>query len=376
MNSRNSPLLLLMLTTVLTITCAEGTDRLTDTPVPVPTTAPTGTPVPTPTPTPTPAPTSTPIPTPTPTPTPVPITFVFTAAGDYGSSRDAAATLDGIGRSGASFNLALGDLSYSKMPEANWCDFVKARVTFPFQLIAGNHEDESGIGDGHIINFAACLPDRLGVTGGYPEQYYFDYQGLARFIMISPGLTIGGEHYNYGNASSHYQWVAEAIDGARGAKIPWVIVGMHKNCLSMGRHSCEIGSDLLNLLIDKKVDLVLQGHDHVYQRTKQLATSPSCTTVPIASFNTSCVMDDGADGLYTKGVGPVFVIAGTGGEGLYEINTADPEAGYFANWMGANSTPTKGFVKFTVSHTEIRAEFVGSTTAFNFTDNFSVQQPK
>ncbi len=36
--------------------------------------------------------------------------FVFTAAGDYGSSRATTATLDLIARSDAGFNLALGDL--------------------------------------------------------------------------------------------------------------------------------------------------------------------------------------------------------------------------------------------------------------------------
>ncbi len=35
--------------------------------------------------------------------------FVFTAAGDYGASKDTTATLDLIARSSASFNLALGD---------------------------------------------------------------------------------------------------------------------------------------------------------------------------------------------------------------------------------------------------------------------------
>src|SRR3712207_298033 len=80
--------------------------------------------------------------------------FVFTAAGDYGSSKDTTATLDLIARSGASFNLALGDLSYTDAPESDWCRYVRSRVgdRFPFQLLAGNHEDDFG-GDGHISEF-------------------------------------------------------------------------------------------------------------------------------------------------------------------------------------------------------------------------------
>jgi len=303
-------------------------------------------------------------------------TFVFTTAGDYGFSDDTSVTLDLIARSGASFHLALGDLSYSStLSESSWCDYVRSRVgaTFPFQLIAGNHEDDFG-GNGHITNFAACLPDRLGVTGEYAKQYYFDYRGLARFIMISPDLTINGQHYYYGDANTQYSWVAQAIDGARDARIPWVIVGMHKNCLSMGPYYCNIYADLMNLLVGKKGDLILHGHDHSYQRSKQLATNDSCPEVPIDSFNRHCIVDDGEDGVYTKGFGTVSITVGTAGTKLYDINIADSEAGYFARWMGANINPRKGFMKFTVSGRQISAEFVGSTATSDFGDSFVIRE--
>jgi hypothetical protein len=44
--------------------------------------------------------------------------FIFTAAGDYGSSKDTTGTLDLISRSDASRNLALGDLSYTDAPKS------------------------------------------------------------------------------------------------------------------------------------------------------------------------------------------------------------------------------------------------------------------
>ena len=92
-----------------------------------------------------------------------PSSFVFTAAGDYGSSKDTTAALDLIARSGASFNLALGDLSYADAPESEWCDYVRSRVgdRVPFQLLPGNHEDDFGE-HGHITRFAACC--RTGWT--------------------------------------------------------------------------------------------------------------------------------------------------------------------------------------------------------------------
>jgi hypothetical protein len=283
---------------------------------------------------------------------------------------------------GSSFNLALGDLSYGILqPETAWCNYVKARVgdTFPFQLVAGNHEDDTPAGY-NIDNFARCLPDRIGsITGIYSREYYFDYpptSPLARVILISPNMTFhNGGTYSYPAGSAHYDWVAAAIDGARAASIPWVIVGMHQNCISMGvKNSCQIGTDLFDLLVDKKVDLVLQGHDHDYQRSKQLAlATPSCTSIPTNSYNPSCVVDDGADGDYTKGAGSVLVIVGSGGISLYNVNQADSEAGYFNSWMGDNSDPTYGFLQVELTDNRLSASFVPAAGAF--TDSFTISGP-
>jgi hypothetical protein len=121
---------------------------------------------------------------------------VFTAAGDYGSSKATTATLDLIARSDAGFNLALGNLSYTDAPESKWCDYVHSKVgkAFPFQLAAGNHEDDFGE-DGHIREFASCLSDKRDSVGDYPGEYYFDDRSLAQFIMISSYFTMDVRHY-------------------------------------------------------------------------------------------------------------------------------------------------------------------------------------
>src|SRR5947208_3377867 len=249
-----------------------------------------------------------------------PTSFTFGAAGDFGAGAAAGATFTTLAGAGTDLFFAVGDLSYGEVtPESAWCDFVKTRAgsNYPFELVSGNHEDNGP--HGLISNFAACLPDRTGnVTGSYGKEYFVDYPpaaALARFIMISPALTFPNEsQYTYTKGSAHYTWLSDAIDGARASGVRWVIVGMHEVCLSAGAQPCSVGSDLLNLLVSKKVDLVLQGHDHDYQRSKQLATSAPCATVPVGSYNAGCVVDDGSDGVYTKGAGTVFVIAGTGGE--------------------------------------------------------------
>src|SRR6266852_7174133 len=186
--------------------------------------------------------------------------FSFTAGGDIGGNSSSSKTLGLIAQSGSNFHLAIGDLSYSEItPESAWCSYVQSRVgsTFQFELISGNHEDGGEVQDGLIDNFTQCLPDRLGAVGTYGKEYYFDYPAsspIARFMMISPGLTFtNGGTYSYAAGTAHYNWVANTIDNARAAGIKWIIVGMHKVCISMGIMSCDnsngIGNDLNNLLI-------------------------------------------------------------------------------------------------------------------------------
>ncbi|MFL5625143.1 MAG: metallophosphoesterase [Ktedonobacteraceae bacterium] len=310
--------------------------------------------------------------------------FTFTAGGDFGGNSRSAATLNLIAQSGSAFHLAIGDLSYSEItPESAWCSYVQSYLgsTFPVELVSGNHEDGGELQDGLIDNFVQCLPDRLGAVGTYGKEYYFDYPAsspLARFIMISPDLSFtNGGSYSYAAGTVYYNWVANTIDSARAAGIKWVIVGMHKPCISMDG-TCYIGNDIMNLLISKKVDLILQAHDHTYQRSKQLAfNGTTCTAIQAETYNSNCVVNDGSTGNYTKDSGPVVDIIGTVGETLESINTSDGDAGYFARWMGSNFNPTNGLTAFTVSSDQltVSANFTGSTAPNNFIDSFAITSP-
>lgn len=308
--------------------------------------------------------------------------FTFTAAGDYSSNVNrTTAVLNGMNpaNSGAQFNIALGDLSYgNKTPETVWCDYVKSKVgaDFPFELIPGNHESNGPAGN-NIDNFELCLPHRAtaAVTGRYSREYYFDYPTeapLARFIGISPQMIFNDEgQYSYLSGNAHYNWVVSAIDDARNAGIKWIVVGMHVNCITMGVKPCGMGADLFNLLINKKVDLILQGHDHTYQRSKQLALGPLCTGIVPGSYNANCVVDDGSDNLYTKGAGTIVAIVGNGGIGNYDINTADTEAPYFVKWYGVKLNPMVGYLFATVSASEMNLSFKRMYGP-DFTDDYRI----
>lgn len=296
-----------------------------------------------------------------------------TTAGDYSSSTEAAGVLTRIGAIKPDVHFALGDLSYgSRGAEQGWCKLVTSRVgaRFPFQLVSGNHESNGK--NGNIDDFAACLPNRLpGVVGTYGRQYYVDVpqqDPVARFIMLSPGIPFRDGTWDYSAGSTRYNWTAAAIDGARGASIPWVIVGMHTPCLSMGRYSCLAGSELTDLMLSKNVDLVLNGHEHLYQRSKQLSTGSGCTGIEPDAYNAECVSDAGK--ALTKGAGTVFATVGTGGMPLRHVDAGDPEAPYFAAYSGGNATPSHGLLDLQFIGTSLTARFVATTGSFQ--DEFTI----
>jgi hypothetical protein len=124
--------------------------------------------------------------------------------------------------------------------------------------------------------------------------------------------------------------------------------------------------------VDKRVDLILQGHEHGYERSKQLASGPNCPAIPLnAPAPPACIADDGSDNAYTKGAGPVDVIAGTLGVAPRPMFPNDREAPDFVTLMGSNMNPTKGFMKYTVSATQIQAQFIRSAGG-TFTDSFTI----
>lgn len=309
-------------------------------------------------------------------------TFSFAVAGDLGANGNTSAVLNAIAASGSQLFWPLGDLSYSQVtPESAWCNYVHTRLGayLPAEMLAGNHEDDNGP-DGYWGNFAACLPDQTGaVNGTYGTQYYIDYPPgapLVRFIMISPGLDLNanGSNWSYAQGTPHYAWTANAIDSARTAGIPWVVVGMHEYCLSLVNHSCFVSDDLMNLLISKKVDLYLQAHDHAYSRTYQLSHGPGCTWVSSTSYNPACVADSSPASKFTAGNGTVIATVGMGGRSLDSQDPTLAWAPYFQAYMGSNNNATYGFLKVTVSDTQMSAQFAGAAGG-SYTDSFSLTKP-
>ncbi len=303
--------------------------------------------------------------------------FSFSAAGDYGETQHTTANLRYMGnlaKSGAvSFNLALGDLNYDSttVTAEQWSNYVKGYLpsNFPFEIEVGEHDTTQ------INDLAVDLPDQIGdVVGTYAKEYYFDYPPvapLARFIMVSPGILPGA---NYKAGGADYNWVANTIDAARAKNIPWVIVGIHKYCIAISSQGCT-APDLLNLLLTKKVDLILHGQKHGYQASYQLAlNSTTCPLLPttVGSYNANCVVNN-RSASFTKGAGTIILITGTGGKAISNIDPSDLQAGYFRTWMAGNANPTWGISQFTLSANQLTEQF-DTVSGGTFTDSFTISK--
>ncbi len=324
-----------------------------------------------------------------------PASFGFTYTGDYDQNAATTANLQKISQlynaNQISFNLGLGDYSYAstvtKAVADSWSTYAKNNLpaNFPFEIVDGRHDSNQ------ISEYEADLPDHLGnVTTNctkcaYGQQYYFDYSvggtTLARFIMISPNQTIPPTTlphytYNYDVGGADYTWVSNAIDDARCVStcshsvIPWVIVGMHEYCFVIGTAACK-DQQLLDMLLNKHVDLILQAQKHNYQASKQLAlNTTTCATLNATSYNANCVAD--ATTNMTQGKGTVIMVTGTGGASQLPIDNPNPDPKYY---YFRTSTPTNnvtwGISQFSISATQLSEQFV-PTSGGTYTDSFTI----
>jgi len=302
--------------------------------------------------------------------------FTITLGADFGANIHTDKVLKKIREINPSFQLTLGDLSYDEIVgENNWCKYVDEAMgtEIPFQIVTGNHESDGA--DGLIDRFIDCMPNKIdGIVGTYGKEYYFDYpvaEPYVRFILISPELRFSdGKIYKYAPGTEHFNWLNEAIDSAQSSEIPWIVVGMHKDCISPGRATCEMGIPLMNYLIQKKVNLVLQAHSHIYTRLKQLTCIVSNPRGIL--FDEACLVNNNLGNIYKKSSGPIFVTVSSSGQSIRLIDKSAESFGYVEKAMYRDIDATYGLLKLDFSRQQIRGEFV-PTEGGPFKDTFVIK---
>lgn len=117
-----------------------------------------------------------------------------------------------------------------------------------------------------------------------------------------------------------YQFVLDDLKKTNQNKnIEWIFVIFHKPMYSSISKQLEeyIMRDKYQQIFDKyNVDLVIQGHNHIYSRTLPLSFNSLEISEPILDQN---ITNSNNNGTFTQPNGIVYLVVGTGGDELYEI---------------------------------------------------------
>ncbi len=219
------------------------------------------------------------------------------AVGDSGNgSPEQIALASAMSASAPDIFLHLGDMAYG---DGTWVEFesfvfdVYAELmhAVPMWPTPGNHEYKTRSALPYLDVY--YLPEQAMREHEQEYYYSFDY-GNVHFVSLDSNgersISILGD-----TGDDMLDWL-EADLAATDAE--WIIVFMHHPTYSSGEHGNEawVHGFIVPILEAHEVDLVLAGHDHHYERSRQ-------------------ILADEAVDLPTA---PIYVVAGAGGAGLRE----------------------------------------------------------
>jgi hypothetical protein len=220
-----------------------------------------------------------------------PSEFNFAAAGDWGCTYDTTDTVNNIVDENPELVLGLGDYSYDEDPADCWLKKVKP-INDKMKIAIGNHDMEKlNIYTNHF---------------GLREQYYsFNYYNV-HLVALSTEL-------GYKPFSSQYEFVENDLSkAASDPNIDWIVVYFHKQMYASPSNHDDyptLRSTYHPLFNEYGVDLVLQAHNHNYERTYPIKFNSNSPFNPITTTTNT--------NTYTDPDGQIFATIGTGGVSLY-----------------------------------------------------------
>src|SRR5256712_3112179 len=273
----------------------------------------------------------------------------FALVGDLGCSADANQTLAQINATTPAIDrlLLLGDYSYrpdwqcfqSQLVGQGVEDIVRG-VDGSFKgVVVGNHEYNTGSSENLNASGRIDFVNYFGlVNQNGVNNYSFDYNDV-HFTIIDTGGETGQATFSVG--SKAYQFLLEDLrKSAENARIDWRIVLLHKNAYSSpntGRNSNAAIRDAIHPLLDLyNVDLVINGHAHVYERTYPIKYNYGNGFSPIKTTT-------GTLSTYTDPEGEIFLTVGQGGRSHYQWTGLQP------SWVAFRDNTTNGFLQVTIS---------------------------
>lgn len=182
--------------------------------------------------------------------------------------------------------------------------------------IAGNHESNTNSFVDHFDLSPASGSDTT--TGVY---YSYDYSNT-HFIMLNTNEN-SSEYKDFSKAQ--LDWMKSDIQKARSNGSKWIIAVMHKGPYTTSNHATDddiagssgVRNKIAPVMEQLGIDLVLQGHDHIYARSKPIKSDGSAAdeTIITEKFNGQSI------NYQINPKGTVYLIPATAGPKTYYKNT-------------------------------------------------------
>ncbi|MFF0017638.1 fibronectin type III domain-containing protein [Streptomyces sp. NPDC005374] len=263
--------------------------------------------------------------------------FTFTAFGDQGVSYHALANDSLILGQNPSFHLHAGDIAYADpagqgkdtdtvFDSRTWDQFLaqteSVAKSVPWMVSFGNHDMEAwyspnGYG-GEEARFT--LPDNGPDKKHLPGVYSFVH-GNTAIISLDPNDVSFEIPANLGiSGGTQTKWFESQLKKYRASKdIDFIVVFFHHcaYCTSTA-HASEGGvrQEWVPLFEKYTVDLVINGHNHQYERTDVIKGDKVVKKLPIGET------------AYSETEGVVYVTAGAAGRSLYAFSAPDSYEGH------------------------------------------------
>lgn len=198
-------------------------------------------------------------------------------------------------------------------------DFLRNTACYPSP---GNH-DYAGKNDSSLPPYFQIftLPTK-GEAGGVPsgtESYYSVDYGNVHLISLNTEEKHPDGTFLYDGKGAQMEWLEKDLQAN---KLPWVIAYFHKPPYTKGSHDSDYEKDLMLMrqnvtpIFEKyKVDIVIAGHSHVYERTHAIRNHTGLNRTYDAQQH--LVESKVATNKYVvdkSGQGVVYVVCGSGGK--------------------------------------------------------------
>ncbi len=215
----------------------------------------------------------------------------------------------------AEFTVNLGDfVNDCTNEEWNWYGeaFQEANTNLTLVPVVGNHEGNitNKLNVGWFDNMFN-LNKGAGETNGTNGTYYsFDY-GNAHFCVANTNDM-------YPMTETQRNWIMNDLSNS---DAEWKFLLVHRAAYSAGKNinkpdTLIMRETIIDIVDKTDVDMVLQGHDHMYYRSKQVAGDKVCEDVTYVSE-----VYNGTETVFAKDPdGAVYILPSTAGTKRYTVN--------------------------------------------------------